>query len=108
MAKETANVVTRNVRLVREAALIISYPKLNFPHVPRVAPSLPSAFPLAITSLFKLPFTTRVMSRATISEGISTNMRITIGWTNRNNLCKGAINAVKIFVTQLEESHCLY
>lgn len=30
----SANVVTRNVRLVRKAALIISYPKLNFPRTP--------------------------------------------------------------------------
>lgn len=35
VVKEPANVVTRNVRLVREAALIISYPKLDFPPVPR-------------------------------------------------------------------------
>ena len=72
VAKEPANVVTCNVRLAREAALIISYPKLDFPPATRATSSLfpRPALPLQLPAYSGLStgYETGITSGAAIFE----------------------------------------
>ena len=107
VVKEPANVVTRNVRLVREAALIISYPKLDFPPVPPVQHPLsflvlPPRSQLPAYSGLSTSYEAGIASGAAIFEDRRVYVRACNRRSSWNNLWKG----LDMVVTRIEVHVC--